>query len=305
MLWGFYAEKKREPMPLFSIIMPCYNAETYLAEAVGSALGQSEPDFELIVVDDGSTDRSLEVLAQFHDPRIQILQQKNQGAAAARNQGIQKAQGEWIAFLDADDLWLPDKLQTARAAIALGGSRLGLWHHNYREFGAFGERAANPLKLAQGLRLEGEVYADLIIHNFIATLTVVARKAALEQAEGFDQGLRGPEDWDLWIKISQAWEVGYCPKPLAKYRQLVTGLSKNYKLYEKEIYKVLQRHLLSSGNKKAIAQGLWIHHRHMAHGFARQKERALSLSHWLKALRARPRAASNWSSLLWILLKLL
>src|SRR4028118_491035 len=98
-------------MKKVSVIIPVYQVEKYIAAAVQSVLEQTYKDFELLIIDDGSTDRSLEICQQFSDPRIKIIRQQNQGVCAARNTGIRHAQTEYLAFLDGDDLWLPTKLE--------------------------------------------------------------------------------------------------------------------------------------------------------------------------------------------------
>ncbi|MGL5077637.1 MAG: glycosyltransferase family 2 protein, partial [Waterburya sp.] len=97
-------------MKLVSVIVPVYNVEDYIAQTINSVLNQTYPHFELLIIDDASPDRSLEICQQFRDPRIKIISQKNRGLAGARNTGIRHAQGDYLAFLDSDDLWLPEKL---------------------------------------------------------------------------------------------------------------------------------------------------------------------------------------------------
>ncbi|MDX2471393.1 MAG: glycosyltransferase family A protein [SAR324 cluster bacterium] len=286
--------------PKVSIIMPAYNSEATIGDAVATVIAQNYKSWELVIINDGSTDSTEKVAASFEDDRIRLITHINCGVAKSRNRGLEEASGELIAFLDADDLWLPDKLQMQVEQFAKGGERLGLAHHNYVEFGDFGERLPGHLKHCKGLALAGEIWQDLMVVNFIGTLSVMVKKEALTQVGGFDETLNGPEDWDLWIKVAKDWQIGYIPEPLALYRQHEGGISKDYRPYAAQILKVLERHLLAHGSKSNQARGLWLHNRHMAHGFARSGQRRQAISHFKDACRAKPMAIGNLMTALYV-----
>ncbi|HCA58980.1 MAG TPA: hypothetical protein DEP46_13490, partial [Blastocatellia bacterium] len=142
--------------PLVSAIIPNYNYARYVGEAVESALGQTYPNIEVIVVDDGSTDNSLEVLEQYRD-RIKIIAQKNSGVCVARNRGVAESEGEYIAFLDADDVWLPEKIEKQVEKFA-SGKDLGLVHVGVIDIDASGDELASHLN-----GMEGDVAAELMM----------------------------------------------------------------------------------------------------------------------------------------------
>ena len=289
--------------PKVSIIMPAYNSAETISEAVLSILSQTFTHWELLIINDGSSDNTLEIANGFTDERISVLSHDNCGVAKTRNCGIKAATGELIAFLDADDLWLPEKLQAQVTCFAAGNENLGLVHHNYIEFGDFGERLPGCLKHCKGLALAGNVWQDLMIVNFIGTLSVMATKTAIEQAGGFDESLNGPEDWDLWLKIAKDNEIEYFPQPMALYRQHEGGISKDYRPYAAQLYRVLERHLLQFGDKPSQARGLWLHNRHMAHGFARAGQKKQAIKHLKEACKAKPLALANLISAVYIAMK--
>jgi glycosyltransferase involved in cell wall biosynthesis len=200
--------------PLISVIMPCYNAERFVAEAVDSVLNQTYPNVELIVVEDGSTDDSLEVLRRY-DKRIRLLTQKNTGPDAARNLGLAHAQGQFVAFLDADDWWSQDSLQKLYTALAAhpecavaycGWQKVGNLERGTHPFVPRDYEQPNKVELL----LTGG--APWPIH---AALT---RKAHIDRAGGFSQDLIASEDYDLWLRLVATHRVALVPEVLAYYR---------------------------------------------------------------------------------------
>lgn len=210
-------------MPLLiSVIMPCYNAAPFLEEAVGSVLGQTYPNVELLIVDDGSTDSSLEVaerLQQTHPTRIRLFRQRNRGPYVARNLGLEHAQGELIAFLDADDWWTPDCLEKLQVALERSGATIA--YCGWQNVGAT-DRSNAPYvppdyeagdKTALFLRAA----APWPIH---AALT---RSAALRAVGGFDTDWRSCMDYDLWLRIGVPNHIVRVPESMAFYRHKVGG----------------------------------------------------------------------------------
>lgn len=193
-----------------SVVIPVFNAGKHLEETLASVFAQTYPNLEVVAVDDGSSDRSLEILAG-HGDRIRLVQQANAGSAVARNQGVQAARGTWIAFLDADDLWPSDKIQRQLDAcghlpwsytdsIFLGGVNDG------RRDSEFSQKPS------------GHVLEALVRGNFISTSTVMIRREAFLAAGGFDASLRSIQDWECWIRIAAANPIGYVDAPLMTYR---------------------------------------------------------------------------------------
>lgn len=222
-------------MPTVSVIIPAYNAESFIADTVRSALNQTFADLEVIVVDDGSKDGTLARLAAFGD-RIRVHQQPNGGVARARNTGVSLARGSWIAFLDADDLWLPTKL--ARQ-LATAGDAPMVFTDRYN-IGARGE--VPELQSECTPMYGGDLFVPLLLEgNFITSTSVMIRRALFEQLGGFYTRLNGTEDWDLWLRVAEKHAIAFCPEPLVQYRFHPGGISRNFARMNRERTEVIAR----------------------------------------------------------------
>lgn len=202
--------------PLVSVIIPAYNAERYVAEAIDSVLAQTYPSREIIVVDDGSTDRTAEIVTGYGEA-VRLVRQRNKGPAAARNTGIREARGEFIAFLDADDVW-------TRANLELQLTFLGAHPDHVLSYGWVrffsGSVAGDLLETApcRDERPSGHVWADLIRDTIWATGAAVLRASALSQVGLFDESLPIGEDYDLWLRLAAHGKCGYVPYMVAAIR---------------------------------------------------------------------------------------
>jgi len=224
-------------MTTVSIIIPVYNVEQYVAETIKSVLVQTYQDFEIIIVDDESPDRSIEICQNFTDPRIRIIQQKNRGLAGARNTGIRQSQGNYLALLDSDDLWLPEKLECQLQHL-----------QTHPDVGvsfcraAFIDEQGSPLGVYQMPRLTDIDAAYLFQSNAIGSgSTPMVRRQVFEaikfqdQLRGeledcyFDERLMRSEDLDCWIRIvlQTPWKIEGTSEPLALYRVNSSSLSSN------------------------------------------------------------------------------
>ncbi len=216
--------------PSVSVVIPCFNAARWIGATLRSVQAQAWPDLEVIVVDDGSSDGSA-ALVRERFPQVRLLQQANAGVAAARNRGIDAAQGDWIAFIDADDWWLPGKLQAQWQALRVAAvndetapqlccSAWGVWHSDAPEPepALLAELAASADDAARWSGPSGWVYAQLLLDVQVWTSTVMLSRALLRQAGGFDESLRIGEDLDLWLRLSRLTPVLRVPRPLALYR---------------------------------------------------------------------------------------
>ncbi len=200
-------------------------------------MSQTYPNLDIIVVDDGSCDRTVEIVNQLiqKDRRIRLLQQPNCGVAAARNLAIQNAKGEFIAPIDADDIWYPTQIQRQVQAMQQGGNRIGLvysWSVDIDEQNL-------PTGEFHSAQIGGNVYTTLIAHNFIgnASATLI-RRSCLDQVGGYDPELRhqqaqGCEDWDLYLRISERYEFQVVPEFLVGYRKLSNSMSGDYRTMAK------------------------------------------------------------------------
>lgn len=214
-------------MPRVSVVVPTYNRGHLIGQALDSVLAQTYRNFEVIVVDDGSTDDTLSVLARYGD-RIRVISQPNwgQGGSYARNAGIHEATGEFIAFLDSDDLWLPEKLE--RQIAVLDADPNLAWVYSDSE--AFdGDTGRLVLRQSVNHRLyEGDVLEKLFVENFIASITLVVHRTVFEQVGDFWPSPKST-DWDMTLRIAARYPIRLVPQVLARVRlhqrRVTEGLS--------------------------------------------------------------------------------
>ncbi len=199
---------------LVSIIIPAYNAVKYIKEAVDSALGQTHKNIEVIVVDDGSTDSTKKILEPYIAARkIIYIYQTNKGLAGARNAGIKNSSGKYIAFLDADDLFLPEKV-AEQVGILEKNAGYGVCYSDLLHFDEKGNVYHHRYKYPSG-----DVLEPLLRKQLINPLTVMARRDLFEKYGYFDEKLRRSEDWDMWLRWAHAGvKFYYLDKILARYR---------------------------------------------------------------------------------------
>ena len=204
-----------------SVVMPCYNAEAFIDSAIQSALAQTHPPLEVLVVDDASSDRSAGVVRRFEAP-VRLIERAHAGPAAARNAGVAAARGEWIAFLDADDLWSPDKLSLQLAKAAKGFEAV------YCNAAYFGDCHGLPARRGETSELpEGRVFHELLAGNFITTSGVLIRRELLRRMHPFQERFEPTEDWAVWLEAAAAAPFGAVRRPLANYRVHPGGISRD------------------------------------------------------------------------------
>ena len=200
-------------MALVSVIIPTYNRAAWVAEAVASVLAQTFRDFELLVVDDGSAGGTMEALAPFSG-RLKLLQRRrNRGVSAARNFGIRASQGEWLAFLDSDDLWLPNKL--ARQ-VAHFEEHPGLLICQTEEIWVRNGKRVNPPITHR--KLSGDIFTKSLERCLVSPSAVMLRRRLLDEVGLFDENLLAAEDYDLWLRVAWRHPVGLVPGPLVVKR---------------------------------------------------------------------------------------
>jgi glycosyltransferase involved in cell wall biosynthesis len=217
---------------LISVIIPAYNAANTIAATLASVRAQSYARFEAIVVDDGSRDGTAELVAQIakEDDRIRLVTQANAGVAAARNRGLAEAVGQFVAPLDADDLWHSEKLARQLVRIAEGGPAAGMVYCWSTEIDEADRVVEQRLDVEHH---EGDVYATLVLHNFIGNGSVpLIRRDLLDAVGGWDPGLRardaeGCEDWKLYLALAARADVVLAPYFLVGYRQGAGAMSRN------------------------------------------------------------------------------
>ncbi|MFH1421233.1 MAG: glycosyltransferase [Planctomycetota bacterium] len=206
-----------ENQPLVSAVVPTYNAEKYISNTIQSVLNQTYKKTEIVVVDDGSSDKTLSVLDKY-GKSIKIFTQANQGVSAARNKGITESSGELIAFLDADDIWLPHKIER-QVKQFLAQPEPGFVYSRVRY--------CSEKELPRDYDIKpkffrGFITRDLFCYPFIATSTVMVRSKCLRETGVFDIRNRSNQDYDLWLRLSSKYKADYINEPLVIYN-LDTG----------------------------------------------------------------------------------
>jgi glycosyltransferase involved in cell wall biosynthesis len=238
-------------VPLISIILPTCNRAHLLPRAILSVLKQTYDNFELIIIDDASTDETRQVIGTFEDARLRYIHHKhNLGAASARNTGIRAAQGTYIAFQDSDDEWLPEKLARQLTLLDNSSENTGLIYTYYRLIREDGRGTICPSRLQRWLRSlplnvyhKGQdVYLALAQGNFITTQSVLMKKACFNKIGMFDKRLSRFQDWDLWLRLAQHYEFAHVPQPLVNVYVTEGSLSTNLDAFWDALEIILHKH---------------------------------------------------------------
>jgi len=224
-------------MTTVSVIIPAYNAAKTILDTIISVQQQSLSDFELIIINDGSTDETLDLISSIEDCRIKIFSYENRGVSTARNRGISQATGDFITFLDADDLWTPDKLELQFKTLQKHPEAgvVYSWTLVVQE---------NSQRLCPGVSasFEGNVYQYLLVDNFIASgSNLMLRRQVVELIGRFDPDLKYGEDWEYWLRVALHFSFVAVPKPQVLYRQSLTTASSNIKQMEDGMILVHER----------------------------------------------------------------
>lgn len=213
---------------LVSVVIPAYNAECTLGATLDSVCAQSHRALEIIVVDDGSTDATAEIaqVRATRDPRVRVLRTPNRGVAAARNAGIRASAGAFVAPVDADDLWHPDKIAHQLAAMLAGGDAIGFVYTPYRLIDA-----EDRVLTSRADIVEGATFQRLLLLNFVGNgSALLIRRAAFDAVGGYDshlrdEGVQGCEDYLLQLLIARHWKVACAPYYLTGYRRVAGAMS--------------------------------------------------------------------------------
>lgn len=204
-------------LPLVSLIIPAYNSRQYVCDAVDSCLAQTYPNGEVIVVDDGSSDGTPDLLRERYGDRIRLIEQANRGAAGARNTGIREARGEFIQFCDSDDRLLPNKVQAGWELFQQKPEIVLVY--TFAKIVLPDDVTEVPLPDVE--LPSGDLYCTLLYDygNFVGTSTVMVRRQAVLDLGGFDESLRVAEDWDLWLRLAARWPFAAINESLMIYRK--------------------------------------------------------------------------------------
>jgi glycosyltransferase involved in cell wall biosynthesis len=237
-----------------SVVVPAYNYGRYLGEAIDSVLAQTHRHFELLVVDDGSSDNTREIVTAYADPRVRYVWQQNQGLSAARNTGIREARFDFVAFLDADDLWRPDHLAEAMAEFARRGPECALVASNSLRMDQHGTEMATRLPDWKGARRID--VSEIVIRTRFMPSTAVVRRAAFDRCGGFDTGLRSSEDREMWMRIAAEYDVACRSEPTVLIRKHTSNMSKQADRMCQSMRTVIER-AQEKGLVRQPALGFW------------------------------------------------
>lgn len=224
-------------MPKVSVVIPAHNAMKYLPATMESVLQQTLTDIEVLIINDGSSDNIIEWAAQITDPRVKLITQENQGISGARNTGIANASGEYIAFIDADDLWLPNKLDKQVQAL-----------DNYPAAGlvytwtAWTDEHGKPTGVIVSSDLEGKVWEQIVVNDKISNgSSAMVRRVCFAQVGVFDCELSGCADRDMWIRLAANYEFAVVKEPLTLYRRHPSSMSQNQQKMLLDIRRVFEK----------------------------------------------------------------
>jgi glycosyltransferase involved in cell wall biosynthesis len=278
--------------PKVSVIIPNYNYSQYICEAVESVLLQTYPNVEIIIVDDGSKDNSLEVLEKFGD-KIKILAQQNAGVSVARNNGVANSNGEFIAFLDADDIWLPEKIER-QISLFLNDKTLGLVHVAVQDIDASGKNLGTHFD-----GLSGEVSHELLLFKRAVILGggsgIMIPRKIFDEVGGFDLRLSTSADWDIFYQISSRYKVGFINEILLKYRLHGLNMHGNIPRMEREMLIGFEKAFTNEKNQSLKNQAYGNLHQVLAGSHFRSGNYSAFLQNAIKSLWLKPSNISYFS----------
>ena len=228
---------------LVSVVIPAYNAERFIAQTIESVIAQTYQKLEILVIDDGSSDSTANIVQYYikKDTRITLIQQANAGVAAARNRGIEKALGEFIAPIDADDIWFPEYLEAQLPLM--DDLKVGMVY----AWSVFIDEAGRLMKTCQSNLWQGDDYLPLINRNLPGNAScVLMRHSYVRLIGGYDSSYRtlnaqGCEDWDLYLRLAEKFETRVVPRLLVGYRQVQESMSTNAEPMTKAVDLILER----------------------------------------------------------------
>ncbi len=229
----------RSAIPVVSVVVAAYNMGQYIEVAVRSVLDQTFSDLEVIVVDDGSTDGTPDVMCAFEqESRVRYIRQANAGQPRAKNAGVKAARGRFIAFCDADDVWVVDKL-SKQLRIFDADDRIGVVYSQVATIDPDGNRTGE----ITGDGPSGSVLNELFVKNFVPFGTSVVRREVIDEIGMFDETLAMGIDWDLWLRAAVRWRFHFMREPLYLYRVWPGQMSRNWKGRYEHCFRIMQNFL--------------------------------------------------------------
>ncbi len=270
-------------MPKVSVVIPTYNRARLLKRAIQSVLNQTYQDFEIIVVDDGSTDNTEEIVRSFGDPRIRYIGHgENKGEAAARNAGIKAARGKYIASQDSDDEWLPEKLEKQMETFQNASPKVGVVYTGFWKIQG-DKKIYCPFSAISPK--EDIIYDSLLKMNFIGTPATLIRKECFERVGMFNERLRNFVDWEMWLRISKYYHFKYIKESLVNVYYGCGNVSYNNETAVAALEFIFKRHFEDiKKNRKLLIR----YCSDIGHSYYLQGETERGRAYILEALRAYP-----------------
>jgi glycosyltransferase involved in cell wall biosynthesis len=283
---------------LVTVIIPSYNMARFLPQAVQSALSQSYVNLEVQIVDDGSTDDTAEVARQWEaDPRVRVHRQANGGLPHARNEGIRLSTGRFIALLDADDIWVPEKLSW-QMALFRDRPEVGVVYSAYEKIDDEGRPLPNP-----PMRMHrGWISGALLIENLVPASSAVVRRECFARCGAFDVALRTGEDYEMWLRLSAHYQFDFVPQSTMRYRIWGGQMSRDYRSRYETGIRVMQNFLDNNPSvvDRHIVRSAWAH-TYTGRGNVtlwRGRDRLNALRDYVRALSFRPGYWPAWRAIL-------
>jgi glycosyltransferase involved in cell wall biosynthesis len=293
-------------MPKVSVIIPTFNCVQYLERAIESALNQTFKDFEILVIDDGSTDNTHDLVKEYikRSNQFRYIYQENKGLAVARNTGLQHACGEFIALLDADDAWYPALLEK-EVKLLESDSSLGLVHANVTKVSETDEPLTVPARNKEFLT--GNIFNHLFLREAdILCPTALFRKSCCEEVGDFDVNLTrlGCEDRELWLRIAEKYKIAYIDEPLAYYRVRTNSMSRNNdKMLQARLY-VIDKYCTNNKYPNLKNKALQRIYRDLGDMFLCGQNFSVAKNYYLQSIALSPVTFWPWVNLIKALLKI-
>ena len=268
-------------MPTVSVIIHTYNNEKFIAETVESVLNQTYKEYEIVVVDDGSVDGTRDALIPYMQ-KIRYHYKENGGIASAKNAGISLSHAEFVAFLDHDDLWVPDKLQLQMEHFN-ENPQIGLVYAKYTSF-----RDGKELRTKPEKGYSGWIFKELLAKSFIQTSTVVVKRECLDAVGPYDETFSLGDEYDMFLRIARKFQCGFVDKGLTRYRVHDTNASNNDFLFDNEnlgVYKKVYNNFtdIDGVEKKILRKRIARYSMKVAEGLYRQGKQEESKKYQMEA----------------------
>ena len=223
-------------MPEVSVVIAAYNAERYVHEAIQSVLDQTFDNLEVVVIDDGSTDDTLDIIRQFRSPRVRVFAMENAGQTTAKNRGIRESTGRFVGFCDADDRWHPEKLEK-QLPLFDASENVAVVYSSESSI----DHAGNVLPDRVDASLRGRVVDALFLENFVPFGSALVRRECLLKVGAFDEDLRMGIDWDLWLRIAAHHDFECVPDSLYVYRKWPGQMSTNWRGRYDSAFRIMRK----------------------------------------------------------------